>query len=285
MKLRRCSRLLLVSGVLSTATGCLSMGSVQTASTLGKGNFQIAAEPGIYGANINGSGAPTQADPIPHFDVAFRYGVTDRFDLGIRGGWSLFELQTKVLLTPPEHERLAISIAPSLGAIFLGGNTSGSGTSVSYFNLAVPILIGIKHFRANELIFGPRINNMLFALGDQSGSAAVYLFAVGGTVGYQFAIGDFFKILPELAINVPVASSSSIGKQQIAGAGFGGVIWQLKVGLIFGRGSKRAPEPMEVGPPPPMPPPEPVVVPPPEPVVPAPPPLPVEPDPQPAIEL
>lgn len=282
MKPRRGSRLLLLSGVLSTATGCLSMGSVQTASTLGKGNFQIAAEPGIYGANTKGSGG-TAADPIPHFDVAFRYGVTDRFDMGIRGGWSLFELQTKVLLTPPEHERLAISVAPSLGAIFLGGNTSGSGTSVSYFNLAIPVLFGIKHFRANELIFGPRINNMLFALGDQSGSAAVYLFAVGGTVGYQFAIGDFFKILPELAINVPVASSTNIGKQQIAGAGFGGVIWQLKVGLIFGRGAKRAPEPFDVGPPPPMPAPEPAIPPPPEPVVP--PPLPVEPDPQPATEL
>ena len=242
------------------------MGSVQTASTLGKGNFQISAEPGLYGATApagtGGGGGTTQVqaqEPIPHFDVAFRYGVTDRFDIGVRSGWSLFELQTKFLFTPPEAETLAVSVAPALGAIFLGSTAaSGGTTSISYFNLAVPILFGIKHFRANELVFGPRFNNMLFALGDSTGSAVVYLFGVGGTIGYQFAIGEIFKILPELAVNVPVATSGRVGQSTIAAAGFGGVIWQLKVGLMFGRSGKKAPEPLEVGPPPPMPAPEPL---------------------------
>jgi hypothetical protein len=263
MNLGRCARLVLLSGALSATTGCLSMGTVQTASTLGKGNFQIAAEPGIYGANSGSSGAPAGAqDPIPHFDVAFRYGVTDRFDIGVRSGWSLFELQTKFLLTPPEAETLAISVAPTLGGIFLGSGSGAGTTSVTYFNLAVPVLFGIKHFRANEFVFGPRFNNMVFALNDSTGSAVVYLFGVGGTIGYQFAIGEIFKILPEIAINVPVAASASVGGAAIAGAGFGGVIWQVKVGLMFGRSGKRPTEPTDVGPPPPMPPPEPLTRPP-----------------------
>ena len=280
MRLGQCSRLAILSGVLSGATGCLSMGTVQTASTLGKGNFQISAEPGIYGANAarggtgGGPGAATPSqDPIPHFDVAFRYGITDRFDLGVRTGWSLIELQTKFLFTSPEAQTLAISVAPTLGGIFLGSNTAGGGsTSVSYFNLAVPVLFGIKHFRANEFVLGLRFNNMVFALGDSTGSAVVYLFGLGGSVGYQFAIGEIFKILPEFAINVPVATSATVGRSTIAAAGFGGVIWQVKVGLMFGRSGKRRAEPSEPGPPPPMPPPEPTPRPPEEPLPPPPPP-------------
>ncbi len=259
MSLNQCTRLAILSVALSVATGCLSMGTVQTASTLGKGNFQISAEPGIYGADTGpvGSGGAGQAS-VPHFDVAFRYGVTDRFDIGVRSGWSLFELQTKFLFTPPEARTLAVSLAPTLGGIFLGGGSGATAATTSYFNLAVPLLFGIKHFRANEFVFGLRLNNMLFAVGDSTGSVVVYKALVGGTIGYQFAIGEIFKMLPELAINVPVASSSSIGASAIAGAGFGGVVWQLKVGLMFGRSRKQVFEPTEIGPPPPMPPPEPM---------------------------
>ncbi len=261
MKLGRFARLVLVSGLLSAAMGCLSMGTVQTASTLGKGNFQISAEPGLYAAYpARGATAVGSAqDPVPHFDVAFRYGVNDRFDIGVRTGWSLLELQSKFLFTPPDSETLAVAVAPTLGGIFLGSSASGGTTSVSYFNLAIPVLFGFKHFRANELVFGPRFNNMIFAISDSTGSATVYLFGVGGTIGYQFAIGEIFKILPEFAINVPVAGTGSIGgAAAVAGAGFGGVVWQLKVGLMFGRPGKKKPEqPQDIGPPPPTPPPEP----------------------------
>ena len=51
-------RLLVMVGVVTSASSCLSMGSVQTASTLGKGNFQVSAEPGMYGA----TGAPDAGD-------------------------------------------------------------------------------------------------------------------------------------------------------------------------------------------------------------------------------
>ena len=61
--------------------GCLSMGTVQTADTLGKGHFQVAAEPGIYGAVVTGQGGANLV--VPHFDVAFRYGG-DEFVLMLR---------------------------------------------------------------------------------------------------------------------------------------------------------------------------------------------------------
>jgi hypothetical protein len=249
-------RLLVMVGVLTAASSCLSMGTVQTASTLGKGNFQVSAEPGIYGASGAPGGAGAQ-DPIPHFDVSFRYGVTDRFDLGVRTGWSLIEAQTKVLLTPPEHDWLAIAVAPTLGAAFLGGGSaSGPQATITSFNLAVPIRVGIKHLRGNEAVFGPRFNNLVFAYGDATGSLNVYSLGVGATFGYAIAIGEIFKILPELAFSVPAfATGGNPGKAVVSTAGFGGVIVQVKVGLIFGR-SKFKPEPLP--PPPPMPAPEPL---------------------------
>ena len=265
MKLRRWPRLTLLAGALSCATGCLSMGTMQTASTLGKGNFQISAEAGAYGFSVPKSGAgggngAASPEVVPHFDVSFRYGLSDRVDIGVRTGWSLLELQAKFLFTNPANDRLAISLAPTLGGIFLGTSSSGGmPTTLSYFNLGLPLLVGIKHFRANELVFGPRLNHMLVSLSDSTGSAAVYLFGIGGSVGYAFSIGEVFKILPELAFNVPVAASATTGRSTIAGAGFGGVIWQLKVGLMFGRSGKRPAEPLPT--PPPMPAPEPVAAP------------------------
>lgn len=288
----RGARLFLLSGPLWFATGCLSMGTVQTASTLGKGNFQISAEPGAYGLTLpNSSGPGYSPEVVPHFDVAFRYGVNDRFDIGVRTGWSLIELQAKVLLTDPDAERLAISLAPTLGGTFGSSQATLTmpATNITAFNFSIPVLFGIKHFRANEFVVGPRINNMLFALRDGTGSAAIYVFGLGGTIGYSFAIGEIFRILPELGLSIPVASSSQVGAAAIAGSGLGNFLWQLKVGLMFGRAGKRPPDvvpqpppeppPVEQPPPPPdsefVPAPMPEVAPPPPP----PPPDPVQPGP------
>lgn len=266
-------RLFLMAGLLGGASACLSMGTVQTASTLGKGNFQVSAEPGIYGATgsaevktptPDGGMAPLGVqDPIPHFDVSFRYGVTDRFDLGVRTGWSLIELQTKFLLSPPEHQWLAVSVAPTLGAAFIGGGSaSAPQATITSFNLAVPLLFGFKHFRGNEFIVGLRFNNLVFAFGDASGSLTVYELGIGATIGYAFQVGEIFKILPEFAFHVPAAVTGGIpGKFVAASAGTHGVIAQLKIGLLFGR-SKFVPEPLP--PPPPMSAPEPLTRPPPD---------------------
>ncbi len=257
-------------GVMVGATGCLSMGTVQTADTLGKGHWQVAAEAGVWGAAVTGTGGANLT--LPHLDVAFRYGIHDRFDLGVRTGGSLIELQTKFLITDPQAETLAMSVAPTIGGIFIGaGSTGGGSAALTYFNVGIPLLIGLKHLDGNELVFGPRINNIFITGSSSGGSGIIYNFGVGGSVGYCIAIGEIFKILPEFAINVPVVTTAASGGSTASGAGVNGLIYQFKVGLQFGRTGHKpqtpdysAPPPPP-GPPPPMPPPSGELPPPPPP--------------------
>lgn len=246
-KLGQAARLIASVLFVASAAGCLSMGTVQTADTLGKRNFQISAEVGPYGFITPQSGT-SNPGVLPDFDVAFRYGLTDRFDIGARAGGSLLELQTKFLLTNPQNELLAMSLAPTLGGAVLDSKEPAGTVRFTYFNLALPLLIGIKHFNGNELVFGPRINNMLVARSDIGGG---YLFGVGASIGYAFAIGKILKILPEFAFNVPIAVTASTSSGSGAGTGYGGVIYQFKIGLMFSRRKVHAepePEPVPIEP-------------------------------------
>jgi hypothetical protein len=254
--LKRAARIAATVFMWVGASGCLSMGTVQTADTLGKGNWQVAVEPGVYGLQATDLGGRSEGVIVPHFDLAFRYGVVDRVDIGVRTGSSLIELQTKFLLTDPMADTLAMSVAPTVGGIFLGSTSSGSSSgSITYFNVGVPLLVGIKHWNGNELVFGPRLNNIFLTAGSGSGGGVAYLFGVGGTVGYCFSIGEIFKILPEFAINVPVAAALASSAGGGSGTGIAGLIYQFKVGLQFGRtGHKPPPLSTSDLPPPPPPP-------------------------------
>ncbi|MBL9038668.1 MAG: hypothetical protein JNG84_09160, partial [Archangium sp.] len=126
------------------ASGCLTIGGVQRADTLGKGNFQFALEPGVLAV----SDATVGTLVLPTIDLAGRYGVDERVDLGLRLGTTGFELQGKFLLTEPGSTSFAGSIAPTVGGVFLG--------VLNYFSLNVPFLAGIK-LGPHELILGPRI--------------------------------------------------------------------------------------------------------------------------------
>lgn len=88
-------------------SGCLT-GSVQRAQTVGAKNWEISIEPGAM--LLPGSGK------LPTLNGAFRYGLTDRIDIGARAGTALMGASGKFLLTPPAHPWLALSVAPSFGA-------------------------------------------------------------------------------------------------------------------------------------------------------------------------
>ena len=103
---------ILMLAALVLASGCASIGSMQTADTLGKGNFQFAVEPGVWGATSISEDVDGFA--VPHLDFAARYGVSETVDIGARLGSSLAELQTKFLLTDVNDPSKAISLAPSV---------------------------------------------------------------------------------------------------------------------------------------------------------------------------
>ena len=217
--------------------GCASMSNVQTADTLGKGNFQAAIEPGLWGgASTAGVAA------IPHVDASVRFGVSDRVDLGVRAGSSFLEFQSKFMFTDPANPLLAGSIAPTLGGIFASSSaqsSTGSSNAQGIFNLGVPVLVGFKLHGGHQIILGPRVQT-LFVFG--AGQSSVIL-GLGSSVGFAWRLTDNFILLPEVSAVYPVVggdSTSTIFRDLIAG---GGTFVQFKLGILFGRMRRAGEEP------------------------------------------
>jgi hypothetical protein len=225
-------RSLLMVLALTLNVGCASMSSMQTADTLGKGRVQGAVEVGVQGltASANGSSAGIF---YPHIDGAVRFGVSDSIDLGLRAGFSFLELQGKFLLTTPGDPNLAISVAPSIGGIFLGGGTSGPTSSVALLNIALPVLIGFKFNGGHELVLGPRLQDWLVFAG---GAGAGNLFGAGASVGFAWRLTDGFALMPELSAVLPFLGSAVAGTSSGTGVTSGIAIYQFKLGFLIGRG-------------------------------------------------
>lgn len=226
-----------------TALGCASVGNVQRADTIGKGNFQVGLEPGVQVAQISGATVP-----YPHLDASFRFGVSDAVDLGLRAGWSFLEAQGKFLVTKPGDPKLAVSIAPTIGGIALGV----SGSSIGVLHFALPALIGFK-FGDNELVLGPRLQGYYVFAGSSGSGGGALLLGTGGTIGYAFQVSETVSIMPELGVVVPIFGAvGSTGSSGASSFGIGGVVGQFKLGILIGK-RRKAIDPDDLTPPPPPP--------------------------------
>lgn len=236
---------LLLLAALGLSVGCASISNVQMADTLGKGNFQVGIEPGVWGA-ASGQGTAF----IPHVDGAVRFGVSEGVDLGVRAGFSLVEFQSKFLFTKPGDRHLAISLAPTIGGFVGGGGTS----TAAWLNIGVPLLIGIKLPGGSEFVIGPRLQNLV-VWGSSTGSgggSAIYGLAVGSSLGFAWRISDSFGIMPEVSAVYPVVGAANFAGLTQASSGFnaGLAIVQVKLGFLVGR-FRPLNDDLQQGPPPP----------------------------------
>lgn len=218
------------------STGCPSIGTVQKADTLGQGNWEVSIEPGAYGVKVEKVNAT-----LPVFNVAFRYGVTERVDIGVRAGTTLAELQTKFLLTEPTSDTIAVSLAPALGGAYYAAGDAGGG----YLNLPIPVLVGLK-LGKHELTFSGRAQNILVFAGTGSSSTTGYALALGGSLGFAAQITDGFRLMPEFAMISPVfgAASATAGGSSASGSGFaqtGAIVYNFNLGIQFGKMKKKKP--------------------------------------------
>jgi hypothetical protein len=220
---------------MAFGTGCVSVSQVQTADTLGSGKFQFGIEPGVGGAAVISDDVGGGSIYYPHVDLSARYGVSDSVDLGVRFGSSLVELQSKFLLTDPRDPGKAISLAPSVSGVFLGSGDSDS--SISYVNVALPLLVGFKTSGGSEFVLGPRVTGTRLSGSALEDNAAVNILSVGASVGYALRVTEGFRLMPEVGVSVPVLGevNTSQSDSEVA-SGFGGGFVQFKLGFLFGGG-------------------------------------------------
>ena len=206
--------------------GCMST-PVQTAETLGEGNFQFGVEPGAMGVAAGGG-----VGVIPSFDISGRYGISDKTDFGARLGSSVYEIWVKQMISDYDNASGPIvSIVPTGSLFFVGGGGGGGG----FVNLKVPVLIGFG--RESQFVLGPYVGNTL-VLGGGGGEAAVgYGLTLGSSVGYSAKLNDGFRLMPELGLGYPLLGAvGASGGGSGTDVGSNSLIFSFKLGIIAGKG-------------------------------------------------
>lgn len=217
----------LLFGVGLLGTGCASLNAAQTANTMGRGGFQVGLEPAVEAfSGSNGLGTAY----APRVDLAFRYGITDAIDIGGKVGTSLLELDGKFQFTDPANQRFVLSLAPSIGGFFFGGD----GGSTGAVTFRVPLLIGIG-FAGHQLVIGPNIQDWLAKASVGGDSALSNEFGAGASIGIALRLSDGFRLMPEFGVLVPISGqASSNGSSTSAGISSAGFLWQFGLTFLFG---------------------------------------------------
>ncbi len=220
-------------------TGCASLSTFGLARTLNQGAVQgwVAPEGGGVVA-INNTSTSGSGIGYPLLEGGVRYGVTDRVELGGRLGFNGVALEGKfgLLRSPTMESGFNLSLNPGVGFVGFGassGSTGGGGGFVGTLSFYLPVLMGID-VGGHEIVIGPRlIDQVLFgSFTDSAGSttSTANLLYLGGSFGVAFRASDSVRILPEASVGVPVNTSVN----DTGSSAFGGLIFQLGVGILFG---------------------------------------------------
>jgi hypothetical protein len=199
------------------------MGTFQPAYTAGDGRLQVGLEPSYWSV-------PTALGEhrAPAFNVAARYGVTQRFDLGARFGGGGLDLSGKFQLTDPQVRSLVVSLAPNAGGIFVQGIGGGTG----FVAAQLPVLVGIGLGDVSQVVLGPRVHYFTTLPGGCGPASAV---SVGSSAGVVVSVSKL-ALMPEVTVLVPVSQQGGCSGNGPS-SGFGserGVHLQAGVGVLFG---------------------------------------------------
>jgi hypothetical protein len=250
------ARALCTVGLLAL-TGCPSFSTFGLARTLNHGEVQGWVAPGGGGAvTINSSSTTNAAVGYPLIEGGVRYGITDHVEFGGRLGLNGVNIDMKLAALRSESmdHGFNLSFAPSVGLNGFGATTSGTGGGgggfIGALSIALPILFGID-FGGHELIIGPRVlDQVLFGAvssGSSGGSTTANIFYIGGSIGVAIRANSVLRIIPEIAIGVPVVESAA----NLNSNTFGALVFQAGVGFLFGTsGQYESPPPPPVAPPP-----------------------------------
>lgn len=217
-------RLALLSSLV--AAGCATVGNYQLANTLGKGHGQFAIEPSYYDRSLGiGEEVILPAEEgdkavavsgedlnrelyldagVPYLTAAFRYGVTDQVDVGLRWGANALDAMAKVQLTPPEKKDLVVSVAPSLGGLVV---PTGEGGSARLFVAQSSLLVGMGVGKAyqHQIVFGPKVQGWWASGGAEDLAISASYLSVGGHLGVGVRLTPNIHLMPEAAFSMPLS--------------------------------------------------------------------------------
>lgn len=230
--------------VLLACSGCITVGSAQPASTLGKGNVVGGVEGSLWSVVVPDQRTATALgvstfNVLPSVSGVLRVGVSDRVDLGARIGLNGLELQSKFMFTEP-GANLIVSLAPQLQGFYFPSITDGMGSSTNQFGMLsvpLPVLVGIR-LGAHELVFGVRQVNQLVIYKENFANAqnyVAYSMLFGASAGIALRFGTSFMMIPEIAAQVPVWQTAQTRYGSVSSVGVGSFQLTAGVACVFGK--------------------------------------------------
>jgi hypothetical protein len=216
----------LLVGTLMVA-GCATVGTLQTADTVGQGNFEFGVEPSYWGIAGGGGGGG-----FVQLGLSGRFGVGDRADIGFRiatnGG---AEVLTKFAFTDPTSPGIKVALAPSGGGFMFA--TGGAAAGVLHFQ--VPLIFGIP-VGASQFVFAPKVHEWVIFAGGGGDVGGGSITSAGASIGFAARVSKNLRILPEVAVVTPLFASAGFTGVGTEGDIIAGdaVLMQFGLGFIIG---------------------------------------------------
>jgi hypothetical protein len=198
-------------------SGCFSIGMGQRAETLGKKGWEVGIEPSVIGVVTDASSKPIAGQP--KVQIAGRYGLCDRVDVGLRLGTPYFGVTTKVMLTTPGAGGPVVSAGLETGLIPDDRRLA--------WHVSFPLFVGFPVGVDDQVVLTPRIHAYNFGGG--------LLGTLGSGVGYVAQLGPV-AVIPEVAVEASPADLTSW-------------YFDARISLVFGHRTalERRPPPEDSG--------------------------------------
>lgn len=210
------------AAVVALGSGCISLSTLQTARAVPDGMLRSAVGVTVVTISPPSSGGSSSTQvivPVP--EVALRYGLGGGRDLGIKGGplGAQVEFKQEVVSQGP----LVIAVAPAAGFLFTS-NAVDVNTRGTVLALHLPLLFGVDLAGGHEILFGPRLSQLVSWSSTNTRTTSQASTLMGATFGFAFGTSKSLRVRPEVSFATKIA-----GDGQNGGIGF-----QFGLGFLFG---------------------------------------------------
>jgi hypothetical protein len=168
--------------VIALLTGCASMSTMQTARTVGDGNFELEIGGGAVNTDIALGELDTLSFSAPFIEVGGRYGITDKLDVGAKLtliGTATADVKYQFL---GDQESLG-AVSTGLGIGYLSISSGDNESKI--FDIAVPLYLSLHPTPWFSLYSCPRYTLRInsYTSDEDSGSSTSHWY--GATAGMR----------------------------------------------------------------------------------------------------
>ncbi len=208
--------------------GCASFTTMGTATTIEKGSVQafVAPEAEMVGSETGKPGT------LPQLEAGLRYGLTERVEIGSKV-WGLGAgLDSKIQLLRSVSRDSGIDLAIDPGLSYVNVGLAGLVPTTRVVSFYLPVLVGMNFEGGHQLVGGARlVEQIAWSEGGQVPSTRQILWS-GASLGFAFKISDGFRLMPEVAVALPLVNTALDGSD--AKSMRGTFFLQGGLALLFG---------------------------------------------------